>query len=182
MSIAFATKLSSLRREKNISQKAVADALGISQALLSHYEKGIRECNLDFLVKAADYYDVTTDYLLGRTESRHGNNSVFEEEEIESDYQLKDITVLRSFMYLLNESEKSVDANNSFNSFFALSIKKYLSITNERNTEILPILDAVQNSMLSENQQFIEAFPVHINTVNTESLKIIAEKINEILK
>ncbi|MEG2143892.1 MAG: helix-turn-helix transcriptional regulator [Oscillospiraceae bacterium] len=61
-----------LRREKNISQKQVALELGISQALLSHYEKGIRECGLDFVVKAADYYDVSCDYLLGRSADRSG--------------------------------------------------------------------------------------------------------------
>ena len=45
--------------------------MGISQALLSHYEKGIRECGLDFLVKTAEYYDVSCDYLLGRTVQRN---------------------------------------------------------------------------------------------------------------
>ena len=54
-----------LRKERGLSQKQVASDLGISQALLSHYEKGIRECGLDFLVKTAEYYDVSTDYLLG---------------------------------------------------------------------------------------------------------------------
>jgi len=59
-----------LRKEKGLSQKDAAKALEISQALLSHYEKGIRECGLDFLVKIADFYGVTTDYLLGRSASR----------------------------------------------------------------------------------------------------------------
>lgn len=56
-----------LRKERNISQKNAANALGISQALLSHYEKGIRECGLEFLCKAADYYHVSCDYILGRS-------------------------------------------------------------------------------------------------------------------
>ena len=59
-----------LRKERGLSQKQAASELGISQALLSHYEKGIRECGLDFLIKIADYYDVTADYLLGRTLQR----------------------------------------------------------------------------------------------------------------
>ena len=59
-----------LRKERGLSQKQVASDLGISQALLSHYEKGIRECGLDFLVKAADYFEVSCDYLLGRTVQR----------------------------------------------------------------------------------------------------------------
>ncbi|MGN0622085.1 MAG: helix-turn-helix domain-containing protein [Porcipelethomonas sp.] len=57
------------RKERKISQKQAAADLGISQALLSHYEKGIRECGLDFLIKIADYYNVSCDYLLGRTSS-----------------------------------------------------------------------------------------------------------------
>ena len=60
------------RKERNISQKQAASDLGISQALLSHYEKGIRECGLDFLVKIADYYNVSCDYLLGRTPEPEG--------------------------------------------------------------------------------------------------------------
>ena len=59
-----------LRKERGLSQKQVSQDLGISQALLSHYEKGIRECGLDFLVKAADYFEVSTDYRLGRTVQR----------------------------------------------------------------------------------------------------------------
>ena len=59
-----------LRKERGLSQKQVASDLGVSQALLSHYEKGIRECGLDFLIKTAEYYDVSTDFLLGRTVQR----------------------------------------------------------------------------------------------------------------
>ena len=44
----FPRVLSLLRKEKGISQKEAANSLGVSQALLSHYEKGIRECGLDF--------------------------------------------------------------------------------------------------------------------------------------
>ena len=66
----FATVLSNLRRESNLSQKKAADCLGISQALLSHYENGVREPKLDFIAKACDFYGVTTDYILGRTSER----------------------------------------------------------------------------------------------------------------
>ena len=62
---AFSQTLRKLREDKKISQKSVSQDLGISQALLSHYEKGVRECGLSFLIKAAKYYGVTTDYLLG---------------------------------------------------------------------------------------------------------------------
>lgn len=66
----FPRILTYLRKEKGLSQKQVASDLGISQALLSHYEKGIRECGLDFLIKAAEYFEVSCDYMLGRTVQR----------------------------------------------------------------------------------------------------------------
>ena len=68
----FPVILSELRKEKGLSQKEAAMRLDISQALLSHYEKGIRECGQSFLIKVADFYGVTCDYLLGRSKSRTG--------------------------------------------------------------------------------------------------------------
>ena len=68
----FSRIITLLRKERGLSQKQVADELNISQALLSHYEKGIRECGLDFLVRVASYYNVSCDYLLGRTPERNG--------------------------------------------------------------------------------------------------------------
>ena len=62
----FARRMTELRRKKGITQKQAALSLGISQALLSHYENGVRECGLDFLVKAAEFYQVSCDYLMGR--------------------------------------------------------------------------------------------------------------------
>ncbi len=66
----FPRILTLLRKERHISQKQAAADLGVSQALLSHYEKGIRECSLDFIVRTADYYGVSCDYLLGKTQIR----------------------------------------------------------------------------------------------------------------
>lgn len=70
MNTNFARNLTLLRKEKKLTQKEAAQSLGVSQALLSHYEKGIRECSLSFVVKAADFYGVSCDYLLGRTAER----------------------------------------------------------------------------------------------------------------
>jgi len=75
----FSRTLSLLRQEKGVSQRTAATALGISQALLSHYENGIREPGLAFVVKACDYYGVSADFLLGRTLSRDGTTIAPEE-------------------------------------------------------------------------------------------------------
>ncbi len=65
MNCNFPKIISDLRKSKGISQKQAAIDLGVSQALLSHYEKGIRECGLDFLIKLSAYYEVSCDELLG---------------------------------------------------------------------------------------------------------------------
>lgn len=75
----FPRILTLLRKEKGVSQKQAAADLKVSQALLSHYEKGIRECGLDFVVRAADYYEVSCDYLLGRSPERTGAKISFED-------------------------------------------------------------------------------------------------------
>lgn len=70
MNPSFPKRIALLRKERGLSQKKAAEELGISQALLSHYEKGVRECGLDFLCNIAAYYNVSCDYLLGRTRKR----------------------------------------------------------------------------------------------------------------
>lgn len=75
MSEGFSQNLVLLRKEKGYSQKKVAGDLKISQALLSHYEKGIRECGLEFVVKTADYFNVSCDFLLGRSTQRTNGKS-----------------------------------------------------------------------------------------------------------
>ena len=68
MDRSFPEILSSLRRERSINQRTAAAELGISQALLSHYENGAREPGLGFVCRACDYYGVSADYLLGRSD------------------------------------------------------------------------------------------------------------------
>ena len=76
---AFSRTLSLLRQERGVSQRTAAGDLGISQALLSHYENGIREPGLSFVVRACDYYHVSADFILGRTLSREGSMLTSEE-------------------------------------------------------------------------------------------------------
>ena len=68
----FAQILSELRRTAGLSQRKAAADLNISQALLSHYENGAREPGLNFVCRVCDYYNVTADYLLGRSPSPDG--------------------------------------------------------------------------------------------------------------
>ncbi len=76
----FPRTLALLRREKKVSQRAAAQAMGVSQALLSHYENGAREPGLAFVRKACDYYNVSADFLLGRSMQRDGTTIIDAEE------------------------------------------------------------------------------------------------------
>lgn len=100
----FASNLTRLRKERGISQKKAAEELGLSQALLSHYEKGIRECGLDFIIKCSKYYGVTTDYILGVTENRNGFDMTIvpDFDEVDEIENAPSETMLQASIMLLN--------------------------------------------------------------------------------
>ena len=68
----FSQTLSELRHSAGLSQRKAAADLNISQALLSHYANGAREPGLGFVCRVCDYYNVTADYLLGRSANPDG--------------------------------------------------------------------------------------------------------------
>ena len=126
MSADFALRLTDLRKEKNLSQKEAASCLGVSQALLSHYEKGIRECKLDFLKKACDYYDVTADYLLGLSDNRQGINDFYIKDELSTDSELKIKTIFRAIVSLVEKlSESGSAAENRLKEEMLLSVYRF---------------------------------------------------------
>ncbi len=60
-------RLKDLREDRDLVQKEVAAILGIDQRVYSNYEIGKREIPTRFVVKLADFYKTSTDYILGRT-------------------------------------------------------------------------------------------------------------------
>lgn len=65
----FSERLRQLREERGVSQAAVSKVLGVSRYAIYAYEKGKSAPTLDGLVALADYFDVTLDYLLGRSDA-----------------------------------------------------------------------------------------------------------------
>ncbi len=55
-----------LRKEKNISQAALALKIGVSQKAIDYWERGVNEPKASYIVKLADFFDVSADFLLGR--------------------------------------------------------------------------------------------------------------------
>ncbi len=64
----FAERLKEIRLEKNVTRKFLALNLEVSERLISYWENDERECSFEMLIKIADFFDVSIDYLLGRTE------------------------------------------------------------------------------------------------------------------
>ena len=68
MERSFGCILSELRHSRDLSQRQLAGDLHISQALLSHYENGTREPGLPFVCRVCEYFGVSADYMLGRSD------------------------------------------------------------------------------------------------------------------
>lgn len=64
----FGERLERLRMEHGLSQDQLAEAVGLTRAAVSHYEKGRRRPDFDTVRKLADFFHVSTDYLLGLTD------------------------------------------------------------------------------------------------------------------
>ena len=61
-------RLRDLREDSDLTQKQIADFLHVKQNTYCQYESGRRQIPLEMLIKLADYYNVTLDYLVGRTD------------------------------------------------------------------------------------------------------------------
>ena len=195
MSTSVSTRLVSLRKEKNLSQKEVAIELGVSQALLSHYEKGIRECGLDFLCRASAFYDVSTDYLLGLTENKMMSDALFIENELPQDSEMRMSTIFRSSVYLMDRlSTYGRNYSSKIRTIYVLTLYKvYLSALSQNaipnhelaRKELAPyftttVIDHVINSMVFDGDakpKRSEQLPKTMDTIIREATRIIEKEV-----
>ena len=63
-------RLRDMREDADLKQKDIADYLGIQQTVYSRYERGFQTIPLEHLIRLADYYRVSLDYLVGRTNKK----------------------------------------------------------------------------------------------------------------
>lgn len=68
MNLLFAERLKNLRKEKSLSQKQLADGLQMTQRKISYLETGQLEPDLKTLWKISDYFEVSCDYLIGKSD------------------------------------------------------------------------------------------------------------------
>lgn len=66
--IKFAQRVNELRTEKNMTRKALAKVMNVSERLVGYWESGQRECDFSTLAALAVFFEVSVDYLLGITE------------------------------------------------------------------------------------------------------------------
>ncbi len=66
-------RLRDLREDKDLKQSEIAQMLGIKQTVYSRYERGFQNIPLEHLLRLADFYNVSTDYILGRTNNPKTN-------------------------------------------------------------------------------------------------------------
>jgi len=85
----FGEFLAKLRKERGYLQKEVAAYLHMSVSAISNYEKGVHTPDLNTLVKLADFYDVSTDYLLQRTQYKASINTL--NKRLSAEYTLSDL-------------------------------------------------------------------------------------------
>jgi len=76
---AFAVRLRSIRKRRKLTQRELASKLNMSQSTIALYETGDRKPDPDTINKIADFFDVSTDYLLGRSDDPNPNK----EEEVD---------------------------------------------------------------------------------------------------
>ena len=69
----FADRLKELRQEKKLTQSDLADRLNIGRSAIAMYERGQRIPRFKIINEIADFFNVSTDYLSGKTSSRHGS-------------------------------------------------------------------------------------------------------------
>ncbi len=114
--------LKELRTHKNITQQELADYLKVNRNAISRYETGEREPDIEMLIKISDFFEVSVDYLLGKSEKKSsanaegdkGNNR-FEDDigslSPESQAKAKEYIEMLKTLDKLKPEEKPVDLN-----------------------------------------------------------------------
>lgn len=95
--------LKELRSEKGITQKQLGDAVGVSQQAVNSYENSETQPEFSVLVKIADYFNVSTDYLL-----RHSDPAYLNEDVLKYLTDEDDIETIREYLSLSHSQKKIV--------------------------------------------------------------------------
>ena len=94
-------RIAELRKEKHLNQIGLAMKLNISQYMVSAYETGRHQPTTDMLIELADFFNVSIDYLVGKSEIRFSADSLFNNNLSE-----KELKLLNSFRTLSDDKKE----------------------------------------------------------------------------
>lgn len=109
-------RITELRESRKMTQEELAKKLNISRASLSHYEKNRREPDYETLQKIADYFQVSIDYMFGRT----ANSKEILDEQVRDfvdSLELSDSNILESFTLTIDGRELTDEEARRFIAF-----------------------------------------------------------------
>jgi transcriptional regulator with XRE-family HTH domain len=109
-------RIAALRRNRNLTQDDMSTTLGISRAALSHYEKGRREPDYDTLITIADFFKVSLDYIMGRTDDPLASLDP-ENREFTDRLELSDDQLMQQFALTIDGQQLSVEESKRFIAF-----------------------------------------------------------------
>lgn len=139
-------RLKQLRAEKKESQGDLAELLSISRTSYCKYETDRHEPSVDYLIKLANHYDVTVDYLVGNTDSRSCTNEVPEDEsEVMHKFRVSDDKAL--LMKLWNDTERYNLSDEE-----AELVRAYRTATKNGRAAIIEFADFMANKNKRHNK------------------------------
>lgn len=109
-------KIAYLREKRGLTQEDLSNRLGISRASLSHYETNRRQPDYETLRNIANFFDISTDYLLGRTNDPHMEMDQDVQEFVDS-LELADETILEKFALTVDGRKLSLEEAKRFIAF-----------------------------------------------------------------
>jgi len=172
--------LSELRKKRRVSQRKVASDLYISQALLSHYENGIREPGLDFVNRVCEYYGVSADYLLGRSVE----DGLLDEDSLDCS---PDARMLCKLLHIVGEMENkalSVHLTQCFSAISYRLLRHMAAVDPHIDENALKVpgnkVQALSDLAFYQGEiQFLSALERHIGPGNPQ--RVIPERLEMLL-
>lgn len=120
--------LRSLRISKSLTQSEVAEKLGLTTNAYQSYERGTSEPNCKSLRTLADYYGVSVDYLIGRTNERYSENTVIEQYmTLPENVQVALLELIQKMADTNESTRKSQSIKEAIMGIFSLLIDQIIS-------------------------------------------------------
>ena len=144
----FAGRLKLLREENNLSQTQLAKALGVSRVSISYYENSERTADIEFLYKVSNFFNVTTDYLIGVSDFKNPKNMM----EFEKDINQFTNNLLAIDKTVLNQESLLNNLNNILDSTI---LKSYNDVIIEGTVKIIKNISDMKENFIDNMKKHV---------------------------